>query len=132
MLASIALGAATLRSGLRLRSARRRGLRRPPGAMRQHLRRAKPTLVLLALGFTLGPASALWLRGWEPFETAHAWLSSLALLLFLATGILGHALERGRVRRALRPRAVEVHGLLGVLSLLAAAAAFGSGFVLLP
>ncbi len=126
MLLSLALALVALRAGLRLRSARRRGVRMPAAAYRRHLRLAKPALALLVLGFAGGLASSVWLRGWDAFASAHGIVASAALALFLATGALGWRLEHGR------SRAAELHGRLALLSVLAAAAAFGTGLVLLP
>jgi len=127
MLASLTLAFLALRSGLRMRSARRRsGARRDPKERTRHLRLAKTALAMLLLGFSAGLASAVWLRGWEIFHTAHAFVSSTALLGFLTTGVLGRRLERGH--QSVR----ELHGLLALLSTLLAVAAFGTGFVLLP
>lgn len=126
MLGSLALAAAALRAGLALRRARRRGQRRPADVYRRHLRLAKPALVLLAFGFAGGLASSVWLRGWSPFGTAHGLVASAALAALLATGTLGWRLEHGR------SRAVEWHARLAALAVLLAAAAIGTGFVLLP
>ena len=126
MLASLGLAGLTLRAGLRLRSARRRGARRSGADYRAHLRLARPTVWMLVLGFAGGPLSAVWLRGYEPLRTAHALAGGVALALFVATGVLGHLLQRRR------SRAVEAHALLALAACVAAAAAFGTGFVLLP
>jgi hypothetical protein len=126
MLTSLALAAATLRAGLALRRARRLGQRRSASAYRRHLALAKPTLLCVALGFAGGIASSLWLRGWDALATAHGWIAVAALAAFLATGALGHRLERGD--RSL----LEWHARLAALSVLLAAAALGTGFVLLP
>ncbi len=126
MLGSLALAAAALRAGLALRRARRLGKQRTAESYRRHLRRAKPALVLLVLGFAGGIASSLGLRGWDAFGTAHGLVASAALASFLATGTLGWRLEHGR------SRAVEWHARLAALSVLLAAAAIGTGFVLLP
>lgn len=126
MLAGVLLSLLTLRAGLRLRSARRRGVRADPADYRRHLRLARPTLALLLIGFASGPLSAFWLRGWTLFETAHAYASVFAMLLFCATGLLGRVLRKGARGYS------EAHALLGLLSVLAAALAFGTGFVLLP
>jgi hypothetical protein len=126
MLSSLVLVGLALRAGLALRRARRLGQRRSAEAYRRHLRLAKPALVLIALGFTGGIASSAWLRGWGVFETAHGLVASAALATFLATGALGWQLEHGR------SRAVEWHARLAALSVLLAAAAIGTGFVLLP
>ena len=126
MLGSLTLAAAALRAGLALRRARRLGQRRSVEAYRRHLRRAKPALVLLALGFAGGLASSVFLRGWDAFGTAHSLVASAALASFLATGTLGWRLEHGQ------SRAVEWHARLAAPSVLLAAAALGTGFVLLP
>ena len=126
MLGSLALTAAVLRAGLALRRARRLGQRRSAEVYRRHLRLAKPALVLLVLGFAAGIASSVLLRGWDAFGTAHSAIASAALASFVATGTLGWRLEHGR------SRAVEWHARLAALSVLLAAAALGTGFVLLP
>jgi hypothetical protein len=126
MLMSLALAAAALRAGLALRRARRIGQRRSAEAYRRHLRLAKPALAFLAVGFAGGLASSVGLRGWDAFETAHGLVASSALASFLATGTLGWRLEHGK------SRAVEWHARLAALSVLLAAAALGTGFVLLP
>jgi hypothetical protein len=126
MLLSLALAAAALRAGLALRRARRLGQRRSADVYRRHLRLAKPTLVMLVLGFAAGLASSVLLRGWDAFGTAHGLVTSAALASFLATGAIGRRMERGR------SRAVEWHARLAALSVLLAAAALGTGFVLLP
>ena len=66
------------------------------------------------------------MRGWSALSTAHGAVASAALATFLATGTLGWRLEHGR------SRAVEWHARLAALSVLLAAAAIGTGFVLLP
>ena len=126
MLLSLVLAAATLRAGLALRRARRLGQRRSAEAYRRHLRLAKPALVLIVLGFAGGLVSSVWLRGWSAFETAHGLVASAALATFLATGTLGWRLEHGA------SHAVEWHARLAALAVLLAAAAIGTGFVLLP
>jgi hypothetical protein len=126
MLGALSLALLALRSGLALRSARRRGARREPRARRRHLALAKTALVMVAVGFVAGPLSMAWLRGREPFGTAHAWVGTAAAALFLAAGVLGRRLERGR------GRPLDAHALLGTLAVLAGAAAALTGFVLLP
>jgi hypothetical protein len=126
MLGSLALAAATLRAGLALRRARRLGQRRSAEHYRRHLRLAKPTLLCVTLGFAGGIASSVGLRGWDALATAHGAIAVAALALFLATGTLGWRLEHGR------SRAPEWHARLAALALLLAAAALGTGLVLLP
>ncbi len=126
MLASLTLALLALRAGLRMRAARKRGARRDGRTLARHLRLAKLALALLPIGFAAGIASAVWLRGWDALTSAHGWVSSTALALFYAAGFVGSRLER----RASEAR--DAHALLGVLAALCAAAAFGTGFVLLP
>jgi hypothetical protein len=126
MLASLALAFLALRAGLALRRARRLGARRDGRTYARHLRLAKLALTLLPIGFALGLASAVWLRGWSALGSAHGWVSSGTLALFLAAGWRGRLLER----RASEAR--DAHALLGVLAALCAAASLFTGFVLLP
>jgi hypothetical protein len=126
MAAALALAALALRSGLALRRARRRGVRLGPAARRRHLALAKPAVAAVAIGFVGGPLSMAFLRGREPFATAHAWIGVLALALFAAAALLGHRLEHGRGR----PQ--DAHAALATLAVLVAAASALTGFVLLP
>jgi hypothetical protein len=148
MLGSLGLALATLRAGLRLRRARRLGHPRSAAAYRRHLRLAKPTLLCVAIGFAAGIASSVLLRGWDALSTAHGAVAVAALAVFLATGTLGWRLERASAARSeptrgfasgeanevttARSRAVEWHARLAALAVLLAAAAIGTGFVLLP
>jgi len=126
MAASIAFAARALRSGLALRRARHgRGGRRP-GDVRRHLARAKPAVLLVAVGFAGGPMSMAWLRGRAPFESAHGRIGAVAAALFLATALLGRRLERGR------GRPLDAHAFLALSALLAAGLAAATGIVLLP
>lgn len=126
MLVALALAASALRSGLAVRGSRRRGLPRRPGDRRAHLRSAKPAVVLLLVGLPLGPASAVWLRGFEPLATLHAAAALLAAILFGAAGWLGRALEHGAAARR------DAHAALALAATLAGAAALATGLVLLP
>ncbi len=126
MLASIAAAAAALRLGLRLRRARLGGARRPPELRRRHLRIARPAVAAILVGFTLGPISAVALRGFEPFDTFHAAVGLATASLFACAGWLGHRLARGR------SQARDLHALLGGAAVLLAALAAVAGFALLP
>jgi hypothetical protein len=126
MSVSIAIAVLAARSGLRMRSARRLGTRRDPTARTLHLRRAKLAVSLIAIGFAGGPLSMAFLRGRDPFETAHAFVATLALALFVATALIGRRLERGR------SRSLDLHALVAALALLAAGVAAMTGWVLLP
>ncbi|MCP5064957.1 MAG: hypothetical protein GY946_00200 [bacterium] len=126
MIVSILCAGWALRSGLRLRSARRTGVRRPKGERHRHIWRAKSATAMVTVGYSAGLASACWLRGWDVFTTAHGFVSTAALLLFLATGILGRRLETGR------SRAVDQHAVIALAAVGTAVASFFTGFVLLP
>ena len=126
MTASLLLALLALRAGLRLRRARLLGVRRKAADLQRHLRLAKPAVAMLLVGFAGGPVSAVWLRGWDAFRTAHAWIALTAVGLVVATAVLGRRLEQGL------GRPVEAHARLALLATFAAAAAFVAGFVLLP
>jgi hypothetical protein len=126
MLAALALAGLALRAGFALRSARRLGARRDGRGYARHLALAKLAVALLPLGFAAGIASAVLLRGWDALGSAHGWISSATLALFLAAAFVGRRLER---RSGGAP---DTHALLAVLAALCAAASLFSGFVLLP
>jgi hypothetical protein len=129
MAATLALVLLALRAGLALRRARRLGARRDGRAYARHLRLAKSAVALLPLGYAAGLASAVGLRGWDALASAHGWIASASLALFLAAAFAGRRLER---RAAGAPGSPDAHALLGVLAALCAAASLFSGFVLLP
>ena len=126
MVVSLALALAALRLGLALRRAR--AARRPPpaGARAAHLRLAKPAVVCIGAGLLAGPASAVWLRGWEPLGTFHGVIGVIAAALFAAAAFHGRRLERGLAD------ARGAHAAFAALALLAAGVAAIAGFVLLP
>lgn len=126
MIVSLSIAALALRAGLRLRRNRVARVGRKEDLLRAHLRLAKPAVVMIGIGFLAGPLSALWLRDWTPFESLHAWLGSLAVILFATTAILGRRLERGH------GRPVEAHAILAGLAVMAAAITAVAGFILLP
>jgi hypothetical protein len=126
MLAALGIALMALRLGLGLRRSRRLGARRDGLAYARHLRLAKLAALLLPLGFAAGTASAAWLRGWSALGSAHGWISSGTLALFLAAALFGRKLERGA------KDAHDTHALLAVLAGLCAAASLFTGFVLLP
>ena len=127
MLVALAFAGAALRSGLRLRTARRLRRAPPPGERPRHLRLAKTAVVLVWIGFAGGPLSAVFLRGFDPFASAHGWLAVTSALLFVATALTGRAMEQGRPNQN-RDR----HAVLALAAVGFAAAALGTGFVLLP
>jgi hypothetical protein len=128
MVATLTLAALAARLGLRLRTTRRLRRSREPTLRARHLCLGKLTVALVAPGFALGAASAVWLRGLPPLSTAHGWVATLALVLFGAVAALGLRMERRGAHAGL----FDLHAALGLAALLAAAAAFFTGFVLLP
>jgi hypothetical protein len=130
MTVSIAMLAFALRSGLRMRSARRRvasaavvDRRR---LRRTHLRLAKTSVAMLLTGAVGGPLAMFFVLDRTPFETLHALLGALAAALFVAAGITGRRLESGIGREH------DLHGALALTSFAAALAAALAGLVLLP
>ncbi len=129
MLAALALAGLALRTGLDLRRRRAGTLSAAASGgelRRRHLRLAKPAVVMVLVGFVVGPLSAVFLRGWDPFASFHGWLGLLAAALFAAAAALGHRIEEGQ------SRAFDAHALLGMLAVLFAAVAAVAGFILLP
>ena len=129
MIVALVLIVLALRLGLRLRQQRqgRAGPERPRAQLlAAHVRLAKPAVVLVLVGFAIGPLSAVMLRDWEPFSKLHGWLGLVAALLFALAAYWGHALEKGQSRNAGR------HGVTAGVALLIAAVGAVAGFVLLP
>lgn len=126
MTIAIAVAVLAARSGLAMRRSRRLRTPRAPNDRRRHLRIAKLAVALVVIGACAGPFSIVWLRGREPFETAHGLAGALALGLFIGAALLGRVLERGR------GRPLDAHALLAVLALLASGVAAVTGWVLLP
>jgi hypothetical protein len=126
MVVSLLLALAALRLGLQMRRLRLTGARPSAELRRRHLRVAKPAVAMLIAGFAAGPVSAVFLRGWSPFGSAHGFAGATAAALFLAVGILGRRLERGR------GRPVEAHARVALLAMLTGGLAAVAGFVLLP
>jgi hypothetical protein len=126
MLASLLLAALTLRTGLAMRRARQLRRAPPKGTRQSHLRFARPAVAMLAIGFCLGLASGVWLRGFEPLRSFHGILGTLALVLFVAAERLGLRLRQGDTAvRELHARLALAAVMIGVMTALA-------GFVLLP
>ncbi len=126
MVISLGTAALALRAGLRLRRARLRRWPRTRTELERHARLGKLAVILVLIGFGGGPLSMAFLRGREPFDTAHALAGGCAALLFAAAALLGRRLERGR------GRPVRAHAALAVAAALASAIALVTGFVLLP
>jgi hypothetical protein len=126
MVLSLGLAATALGLGLRLRRARAARRPPPPDTRENHLLVAKPAVVLIGLGLMTGPASAVWLRGWEPFGSFHGLVGLATAGLFAAAAFFGRRLERGR------SDARAPHAWLAALAMLGAGLTAIAGFVLLP
>lgn len=120
------LAGAALRLGLRLRRARASGRAAPRGTRERHLRVAKLAVLCIGPGLLAGPASAVWLRGWEPIGTFHGVIGILTAGLFAVTALQGRRLERGAAD------ARSAHAWIAALAVLAAGVSAIAGFVLLP
>lgn len=115
-----------LRLGLYLRDFRVRRIVPPKGSLGRHLRLSQPAAIVLAAGFAIGPVSSFVLRGWTPFTSLHAWAGLAALACFGSTSIIGLDLKKKRSRRS------QLHGVLGMVGMLAGALAAVTGIELLP
>jgi hypothetical protein len=123
MLAVLGLGLIVLLEGIEIRRAR---IVRRPRDSRRHRRLARLFVVLVALGFGSGLYSMGVLREKPVFGSVHAWVTTTALLGFLAAGALGFQLERNPRSGARGP-----HALTGGGALLIAFAAAVAGFAIL-
>lgn len=125
MAAVLALGVYVLREGLRINLGRQR---RRPYDSRRHRRAARIFVVLAVAGFASGLLSMGVLRGKPLFGSVHAWLTSGALVGFVAGGALGLRLERA----GLAPRLRGAHAFCASAGLLLGLAAAVAGFAILP
>ncbi len=126
MLATLGIAALALRLGLKLRKARQGQGRRTASDRARHLLFGKIAVSLICVGAIGGLLTMQFVRGEKVFQSFHAWISVLVVLLFLATAIVGRKLENGEgnVR--------EIHAKFGMLAFLAVAVAAVAGFILLP
>ena len=114
------------RDGYALRGQRLR--RRPAGIERRvrHVRWAPWAVGAMVLSGFLGLASAVVLRGWKPFGTAHGLMAGVCLGLYVAVWRWGQRLV---LRQAASP---GVHGVLGLLALMTTGLTAILGIALLP
>ena len=126
MVASLCGAIATARLGLEIR--RRHAAGAPVGGdlRRRHLRFGKGTLIGVGVGFVTGPASMLWLRGEDAFDSFHGVLGVIVAGLFAWTGWSGRALERGN------REARDVHRIAAAAAIGASLLSAVVGFRLLP
>jgi hypothetical protein len=126
MATSLVMAIVTASLGLEIRRRRRRG--RPVGGelRRRHLRFGKRTLILVGVGFLLGPASMVFLRGRDLLDSFHGVLGLVVLGLFSWTGWSGRALSRGN------EDARDIHRIAAASSVAVAMVSAVAGFILLP
>jgi hypothetical protein len=126
MVTSLVMAIVTASLGLEIRRRHRRG--RPVGGelRRRHLRFGKRTLILVGMGFVLGPVSMVFLRGRDLLDSFHGILGLVVLGLFAWTGWSGRALSQGEedVR--------DIHRIAAASSVAAAMLSAVAGFILLP
>jgi hypothetical protein len=123
MLAVLGLGLIVLLEGLAIRRARVLRLHHDP---RRHRRLARWFVALALVGYGSGLFSMAVLRAKPMYESVHAWITSAALVAFVAAAALGFHLERNP-RSPLR----DVHVILGSVGLLLAFGAAVAGFAIL-
>jgi hypothetical protein len=126
MLMSLFLAVATARLGLGIRKLRLAGQRSGPERRKRHLRLGKATLVAIAIGFSIGPLSMLFLRDRPAFDSFHSILGIIVLGLFAWTGWSGRALAAGD------QSARDIHRIAAGSSLAAGFISAIAGFILLP
>jgi hypothetical protein len=126
MVIAVAMAFATARLGLEIRRRRASGRSVPRELRERHLRFGRRTLVMIGIGFVLGPLSMDFLRGRDPFDSFHSILGIIVLGLFAWTGWTGRALARGN------PEMRDLHRIVAASSLGAAMLSAIAGFILLP
>lgn len=125
MIITVGLLALVFKEGVSLRRSRlKRGVSSKNPSL--HTRLAKFTTGLILVGAISGPISSVWLRGWSAFDSIHAQVTLSVLCICLLTATLGLLLERHQFQRP------DIHGWLGLITLLGAITAFVTGFALLP
>jgi Protein of unknown function (DUF4079) len=122
---------ATLRLGLALKKNRRRErlLRNRRELFQRHTQLGSIFLGSLIGGYLLGIVSMTWFRQRPPFQSAHFFFATIALLLFLGGGYTGWRLKQGTKKYA---DVRDIHGFLMYLGLFVALGVGVMGFILLP
>ena len=122
---------ATLRLGLALKKhrTRRHRLQSRSRVLRRHTRLGMLFVACLSAGYLLGLISMSLLRDCVPFQSAHFFFATVAVLLFLGGGYAGWCLKQGTERYA---DVRAIHGFLVYLGLVASAGVAVMGFILLP
>lgn len=126
MVASLASAIQTARLGLEIRRCRRLAQPVSPALRARHLRFGRASLYAIAIGFTMGPLSMIFLRSRPGFDSFHSVLGLIVLGLFSWTGWTGRALSRGDAS------AREIHRIAAGSAIASAAFAAVAGFILLP
>ena len=92
----------------------------------RHLRFGRMTMVLIWLGFAMGPVSMVLFRDRAWFESFHSMMGIIVLGLFSWTGWTGRSLSRGDAEMR------GIHRLGAAASIAAAMLSAVAGFALLP
>jgi hypothetical protein len=115
--------------GLRIRKSRLQGP--GPGTARLarlHMRLSRWFTALIAVGYLLGPL-VMWLVLGKPvFATAHAFFSTLALVLFMGTAYLGRKLRLAPGKDDIR----QIHTFCAFIAVFISLITAIQGFQLLP
>lgn len=122
---------ATLRLGQALHHHRtgRRRLHNRRQIFQRHTQLGLLFVGCLVGGYLLGVVSMPLFRQRAPFQSAHFFFASLALLLFLGGGYTGWQLRQGTKRYA---DVRDIHGFVVYLGLFISLGAAVMGFILLP
>jgi hypothetical protein len=126
MVTSLVFALWTAKLGLEIRRRRMRAERVEKSLRERHLRLGRVTMVLVWVGFAMGPVSMVLFRDRAGFDSFHGILGIIVLGLFSWTGWTGRALSRGDQ---------EVRGLhrgVAAASIGAAMLSAVAGFALLP
>ncbi|MFK7895514.1 MAG: DUF4079 family protein [Myxococcota bacterium] len=126
MVLTLVVALRTAKLGLDIRRLRARSARVGKDLREAHLRFGRLAMILVWVGFAMGPVSMLLFRERAAFDSFHGILGVIVLGLFSWTGWTGRALSRGdqEVR--------GIHRLGAAASLGAALLSAVAGFTLLP
>lgn len=102
----------TLRAGLAVRDARRKGQPSLQARHLAHLRLARPSVGLVVASFPMGLGTAVLAREMAPLATAHGWLATGTTVALLLAAVAGWRL--GKAPAGARGPHVGL-GLLGLL-----------------
>lgn len=126
MVTSLVFALITAKLGLEIRRRRARSERVGQDLRERHLRFGRVTMLLVWVGFAMGPVSMVLFRDRAAFDSFHSILGIIVLGLFSWTGWTGRALSRGDAEMR------GIHRLGAAASIGAAMLSAVAGFALLP